>query len=172
MLSFYKTILLVALTFIVSACGFHLRGSLSLPEGVAPVYIGGPYANSPLGIEVRNLLNGNGVDVATTPSDANYSLLLVSQATKRRALTLGTGTTASEYQLSETITIELKDRQGKLIAGPRKLTERQILHNDPNQVLSSADEERLLREEMTRSLAVQVSRQLSRLNNKSTGSPP
>lgn len=159
-----KRLLVFTLALFISACGFHLRGSVSLPAGVEPIFIGGELANSQLGIEIRKLLNGNDIELAASQEMANYRLIITEQDSQIRTLSLGGGTTAAEYQLAETATFVLQNNQGKTVLGPRTITQRSIMRNDPNQVLSSGDEEQLLRREMLTNLASQIARQLGAFN--------
>lgn len=157
-------LLVLTVVLLVSACGFQLRGSVDLPAGVEPIFIGGEHANSQLGIDVRNLLNGNDIKLADTQQAANYRLIISERNSEIRTLSLGGGTTAAEYQLTETATFELYNKQSELVLGPRTITQRSILRNNPNQVLSSGEEEQLLRREMLTNLASQIARQLSAFN--------
>lgn len=154
----------LALALLISACGFHLRGSVNLPAGVEPIFIGGEHANSQLGIEVRNLLNGNDIKLAPTAESANYRLIILEQGRDTRTLSLGGGTTAAEYQLTESAKFELQNAEGETVLGPRELTQRSIMRNDPNRVLSSGEEENILRREMLTNLAAQIARQLGSFN--------
>ena len=165
-------LLVLAVALLISACGFQLRGSVNLPAGVEPIFIGGEHANSQLGIEVRNLLNGNDIELADTQDSANYRLIITERNSQIRTLSLGGGTTAAEYQLTETATFELLNKQAELVLGPRTITQRSILRNDPNQVLSSGQEEQLLRREMLANLASQIARQLGSFSYQQSAASP
>ena len=157
-------LLVITLTLFLSACGFQLRGSVNLPAGVEPLFIGGELANSQLGTEVRNLLNGNDIKLAETQESANYRLIITGRDSQTRTLSLGGGTTAAEYQLTESVTFELQNKQAETVLGPRTIDQRSIMRNDPNQVLSSGEEQQILRREMTTNLAAQIARQLGSFN--------
>ena len=90
--------------------------------------------------------------------------MITNRDSQTRTLSLGGGTTAAEYQLTETATFELHNKQAEIVLGPRTITQRNIMRNDPNQVLSSGEEEQLVRREMLTNLAAQIARQLAAFN--------
>ena len=157
-------LLIITIALFISACGFHLRGNVNLPAGIEPIFIGGEFANSELGNEIRKLLNGNDIEVSTDQALANYRLIITERDSQTRTLSLGGGTTAAEYQLTETATFQLQNQQGEKVLGPQTITQRSIMRNDPNQVLSSGQEQQILRREMLTNLASQIARQLGSFN--------
>ncbi|MFT5691824.1 MAG: LPS-assembly lipoprotein [Oceanicoccus sp.] len=152
------TLLLLSAMAMVSACGFQLRGTASLPEGTEPVYLDG--ASGQLGIELRNLLNASGVKLSDSIKDANSQLLIKKRRSNKRAAALGEGARVIEYQLIESLSFELRSTNGEIIFNPSRLIERKIINNDPNKVASSSAEELLLRREMLQNLAAKITRQL------------
>lgn len=157
----FSIILSLSMAFLLTACGFQLRGKVTLPEGVEPLYIGGLSSNSQLGIELRNLLTASGVALTTESTTANYQLLVLEQDHDRRNASLGEGARAAEYLLIEEVTFALRNQQGERVLGPNKITERKIMPNDPNKVVSTAEEEKLLRREMLQRMAAKIARQLT-----------
>ncbi|MEE8059212.1 MAG: LPS assembly lipoprotein LptE [Pseudomonadales bacterium] len=161
----------LSLALVLSACGFHLRGNVNLPDGVEPIYIGGLSANNQLSIALRNLLTANNVDLSTEADQAKYQLIILDQSTDRRTIGLGESARATEYQLIETVSFELRNKQGIPVIGPVKITERKIMPNDPNQIVSSSAEEKILRREILQSLAAKIARQLQKFDYPSILAP-
>ncbi len=160
------SIFLIALASMLTACGFHLRGSVNLPEGVEPILI--ESSNKTLSINLRNALSTVGIDVTDQQSQANYRLVIVDYQKERRTASLGEGARAAEYQLIEEVVFELQDKSQQRVIGPNKLTERKIMPNDPSRVVSSSEEEKLLRGEMLQNLAAKLARQLQAYNYTNT----
>lgn len=148
------------LSVLVAGCGYHLRGTVDLPAGIAPVYIGGINQDEPLSVALGNLLKASGVAVAADAGEGKYQLIILDQKQSRRTATLGEGARAAEYQLLESVEFELRDTRGQRVFGPNTLTERRVISNDPNQVASSTESENIQRREMLQSLAAKVARQL------------
>ncbi len=147
-------------TLMITACGFQLRGAVDLPEGVEPIYISGLSSSGQLAIEMRNLLNAYGIGLTKNVDEANYQLVILKQDSGRRTAALGEGARVAEYQLIESVSVELRNEKGVVVFGPSNITERKIMPNDPNKVASTSEEERLLRREMLQRLAAKVARQL------------
>ncbi len=150
----------LCLILLLSACGFQLRGTVELPEGVEPIYIGGLSSSGQLSIELRNLLSAYGVELNRDAAQANYQLIILEQTTDKRTASLGAGARVAEYQLIESVSFELRNSQGSTVLGPHELTQRKIMPNDPNKVVSTAEEEKILRREMLQQLAAKIARQL------------
>jgi len=158
----YHLSLLLMCAVFISACGFHLRGSvaISLPPGVEPIYIGGIKAGDQLAVELRNLLGAQNIQLSDNPASANYQLRIVEQNQDRRSAALGDGARTAEYQLTNTVTFEMLDTKGRRVFGPNSITERKNMRNDPNQVISTNQEEKIIRREMLRNLAAKIARQI------------
>ena len=178
-----KILTIVSATFLV-ACGFQLRGDLNLPPEAEPISIltNNPYSS--FSIALRNSLSSRQVKLADiiepsieemadpelaaappkTIATQGFQIKILGQRGERRVLTLGTGATVAEYQLIEEVTFDLRNPQGKVVMGPVTLSERQVLPNDPNKVVSTGQESSLIRQEMHSTLAQKVARQISRFD--------
>ena len=152
--------LLLIITIMTAGCGFQLRGKVNLPEGVEPLFIGGIAASSQLAIELRNSLGTYGVALTETADDAQYKLNILKQKKDKRSASLGQNAKVVEYQLIDELSFELRNTKGERVLGPKTITERKILPNDRNKVVSSKNEEDLLRREMLQNLAAKIARQL------------
>jgi len=157
---------LLALTLMLSACGFHLRGSLALnlPEGIEPIYVSGPVSTTALKNELRRLLKAYDVNLTTNAAEANHQLVIIEHKSDRRTASIGRGARAAEIQLSENVSFRMQNTSGQIILGPNNVVERRILRNDPNQVASTESEESIIRREMLNNLASKVARQVSSAN--------
>ena len=158
-----KLLTTVSVLVLLSACGFHLRGQLAVPEYVQPLYLAGANPNGDLHREVRLALERADVELATAPSEANYQLILLEEERDRRTLTIGSGAESAEYALIETARFEVRNQAGEVVLGPRELSERRVILNDPNNPTGTAQEEAMLFREMVRSLATRIAGQLRAL---------
>lgn len=157
----HKLLLTGLLISLLTGCGFQLRGTIDLPTGIEPFYISSSNVSDPLYLELLNIFNANELRLSTTPAEANYRLVIGKQKSDRRSTSVGNDGRIAEYQLIESVSFLIKDKQGATASGPTELTERRILQNDPNRVISTESEERLIRTEMKKSLARKLTRQLS-----------
>jgi LPS-assembly lipoprotein len=159
-----KLIVSCLLVSLISGCGFHLRGKVDLPLGIEPFYISSKNTNDVIYIELNNIFNANGLTLTEDPTAANYQLVITKQKPDRRSTAVGIDGRTAEYQLLETATYVLKDKKGRVASGPIEITERRTLQNNPNRVISTESEEKLLRTEMKRNLARKLARQISKFD--------
>ena len=73
---------LIALT--LSACGWHVRGSIELPKNLTQLYVTAVDSKGALVTELRQLLKTNRVSVVADSVDANYSLYILDENKDRR----------------------------------------------------------------------------------------
>ena len=153
-----ERLLILALVFTVSACGFQLRGSLEISDDLSPLHL---EKNSvfDLAREIKALLSAN--DIKTVESEAagagaekaNSQLSLLNESKTRRVLSVDGNGQAREYLLSYTVNYSIKIKQSKLL-------DESLKHQD----------------EVTETLGTQVSRavevliqSLDRINNDHNG---
>lgn len=163
--------LTVLLCLLASACGFQLRGHITLPAGVEPIYIDNRDVNADIYIELRNLLRESGIALTSAATDAGVVLTLDDYDTDRRTIAVGTGARVAEYQLFEEVVYSLRNRRGEILIPPSKLIEQAILANNPNAVVSTGSEEGVLRGDMRRRLAEKIAGQLQAFDYQPPAAP-
>ncbi len=152
---------LISITLLlVSACGFHLRNSASLPSALAPIYIGGPAGNSALGRKLRYYLTNSNTEVTPYSAQAAYQVILLSEDQDRRIISLDRRGLAAEYGLTMSVEFELRDKQGRRVLGPQKIDERRTITNNPDNALTTAQDINLVSADMEQVIASQIVRQL------------
>ncbi len=160
LLSAGQQLLVLLALLALSACGFQLRGSVDFSPALDPLYVSGESPNSNLNIDVKNLLDAYGAELSRSSSDAKYQLLISAAASEQRTIAIGDGAKAVGFQLTESASFELRNRQGVIVMGPSIVIERQTINNDPDQVASSSSIAGLTRNEMRKNLAQKIVRQL------------
>ena len=81
--AFAKPSLLLLLAVSISACGFHLRGNIPLPENIQSMYVRAPEGS--FKEELLDRLEAAGAQLATAPAGADV-ILDVTQAVSDRLL--------------------------------------------------------------------------------------
>ena len=80
-------LLAIALSVLLSACGFHLREGINLPPNIEPLYISG--ASDQLGLELRNALTASGIELSEESAAARHILRIGEQHSDKRSSALG-----------------------------------------------------------------------------------
>lgn len=160
-----RAVLALGLTVLLSACGFHLRGSngsFMLP--FATMYIGLP-DTSPLAIDLKRYIRAIGsTEVVNSRDDADAVLDVLGDPERNRTktiLSLNSSGRVSEYQLGYSINFRVLDKAGNQLLAPTTITlVRPITYND-SQVLAKESEEAQLYRDMRNDLVQQIMRRLA-----------
>ena len=160
-----RAVLALGITVLLSACGFHLRGSngsFMLP--FATMYIGLP-ETSPLAIGLKRYIRAIGsTEVVNTKDGADAVLEVLTDPERNRTktiLSLNTSGRVQEYQLGYSINFRVLDKAGNQLLAPTTISlVRPITFND-SQVLAKETEEAALYRDMRNDLVQQIMRRLA-----------
>jgi LPS-assembly lipoprotein len=154
---------LLLLLLMVSACGFHLRGSGPAVQSDITSVLLTESAASAVSNEVRAQLQMAGTAVSTGSTDkAEFSLHLSDQSIQRSILSINPATgKVDEYQLTFTVTMAISDPDQNEVLTNQVIRLVRDFAFDEDAVLGSVSEQRVLEEEMTRQAATQIIRRLN-----------
>ena len=152
----------LAAALLLSACGFHLRGSsgeANLP--FKTIYLGFT-PTSTLGNELRRYIRGNGgTEVVTDAKAAEAVVEVLSETREKVVLSLNTQGRVREFTLLYRFKFRVKDGQDKeLLAQTDIVLKRNISFNE-SQVIAKEQEEVLLYRDMQSDLVQQIMRRLA-----------
>ena len=147
-----RSITVLGLAFLMTACGFHLRGTGTTQMALNELNFTARDALSPLGKMVKESLVNNKVQVS---SSAPFTLYVGPEETTQRTASFTAGTRSAEYTLTTAVSYELRSGKLPTLLQDRIEVQRTYAHNQ-NNVTGSGQEESLLREEMRRDLVMQL----------------
>ena len=147
-----RSIIVLGLAFLMTACGFHLRGTGTTQMALNELNFTARDALSPLGKMVKESLVNNKVQVS---SSAPFTLYVGPEETTQRTASFTAGTRSAEYTLTTAVSYELRSGKLPTLLQDRIEVQRTYAHNQ-NNVTGSGQEEALLREEMRRDLVMQL----------------
>ncbi len=150
------TLLILALA--ITACGWRLRGTLTLPEGLESIQIVDNANSSFLSKQLTQLLEANGV--ALVDANPDMFIVLIEEREDKRIIAVGSNTLASEYELSSEARYFINDAEGKMLTPESTVSVVRSYEFNENDVVSKAEEERIIQQEMRRELAQQIIRRL------------
>jgi LPS-assembly lipoprotein len=145
---------------LLSACGWHLRGTLAMPEGLDSVYLNNQSDAQLLGRMLEQLLVANDVTVATSPAAAQLVISLLNYQEERRVVAIGDNALVTEYELIATADFSVEDSKGETVLAPTDVSVIRAYQFDQNNVLGMAEEQELIQQEMRREIAQQIIRRL------------
>lgn len=147
-----RSITVLGLAFLMTACGFQLRGTGTTQMALNELNFAARDALSPLGKQVKESLLNNQVKVS---SNAPFTLYVGAEEHSQRTASYTAGTRSAEYTLISAANYELRAGNLPTLMQDRVEVQRTYAHNQ-NNVTGSGQEATLLREEMRRDLVMQI----------------
>lgn len=154
-------VILGLLFVVIAGCGFHLRGSASLPDSLKTMYIQGVNLQQGLGLELKRSLVSNDVKIMSDYQSGIAVLTMLDNKFERRVLSVGSDAKVSEYQLYGSLQYKLTDNNGQVIIESESLEAVRDYRFDQNQVLAADQEETQLRQALNEQLVQSLLRRLS-----------
>jgi LPS-assembly lipoprotein len=149
----------LACALCVAACGFQLRGAVSLPYRSFYVDLPG---NSDLGGELRRQIRAHQPQLLTDDKEkADAVFREVSYRTERIIAALNAEGRAREYQLRLSYAFRVEDRNGAPLSPVNEIVLAREVTYDDNQLLAKDQEENFLWQDMNRDLVQQILRRLA-----------
>jgi LPS-assembly lipoprotein len=164
-----RTASLMAITLLLTACGFQLRGAATYPFtsvfvqrptafGVGTVNVTG--AAAPVVPDVISGLTSNGIQIKSKVEDADFAIRFLQVFFDKRVLSLSGGGRAREFELEYRVRYEFIDAKGRDWGEPGEITIRRDFSFAESQALAKEGEERQLVRDMQLDAAAQILRRL------------
>lgn len=164
--------LLVLLVAALGGCGWHLRGQGDAPQYVDSLHIGGRPVDAELMRELRRDLEALGIAVRDNANDAQYSLVVLDQKSRKRTATLSGRARISELELIEEVQFTVLAQDGSEVIPPATVRDDRVFEYNEDDVLAADDEAQLLRREMRANLVRQIISYLQRIGPRPGGDAP
>lgn len=143
----------------LSACGFHLEGSGSLPGTMMRTYVESANQNSPFVDSLRDSLRLRGSELVDSPAQADAVLVVSADDTGQRVLSVSARNIPREYEIYYAVTVSLHSG-GMSLMDPETIVVTRAYTYDETEVLGKSAEESLLRDALAADLARQVVRRI------------
>lgn len=140
------SIFILLIGLLLSACGYHLRGEIDLPESMKAIYIEG--ASDALRDQFKKALMSSKAQVVDTRAAAGAVITISNEDTLKRALSLSSGGRANQYGLDYHLNYEVTDTNNKILVASQPLEIRREYFNNQTLILGKDNEELVIRNEM------------------------
>ena len=170
--TFRRLWLLVLAVGILGGCGWQLRGHGDAPQHIDSLHIGGRLTDRELLRELERDLVTLGIALRDNANQAQYSLVILDQKSKRRTATLSSRARTAELELIEEVEFTLLASDGSKVIPPAKVRDDRIFEYDEDDVLATDDEAQLLRREMRANLVRQIIGYLQRVGPRPPADAP
>ena len=149
----------------LAACGFQLRGALSLP--FERLHLALPPQSELYALIKRQVESGSTTRIVDQAKDADAILQVLGDEHSRDILSLSAAGRVREFQLQRTFRYRLTDTAGRELAPPAQIILKREITFDDSRVLSKENEEALLQRDMQFDLAQQLMRRLAAITRPS-----
>lgn len=154
-------VLVVVSVFLLSACGFHLRGAMELPPILEVTYVNSNQPFQGISQVLRRQLNLAGAKVTENLDEATGVIDILGERSERRILSVGSTGRATEYELLQEVTFGVSDKDGNQILKPQVVSMVRSLTFDENELLGKVTESEKVQRQMRQDLARQI---ITRIN--------
>lgn len=144
---------------LLSACGFQLRGSYSLPFD--SLYISLPETNELRAVLKRNITASTQTRIADDAKSAQAILAITGDRQVKDILSLNSAGRVREFQLVRTVGFRVHDAANRDLVPPGQIVLRRDISFSDTQVLSKEAEEGLLWRDIQEDLVQQLLRRLA-----------
>lgn len=153
-------LLALLLAFILSACGFQLRGSYNLPwETLA---ISGVPENNELYFQIRRGLEASSqTKVVADAKQAGATLVILQNLQHKAILSLSGKGLVREFQLTRTFMYRIQDAQGKELLPASQIVLQRDMTFDDERIFAKEAEEAMIWREMQQDMVQQLLRRLA-----------
>lgn len=161
-----RLIPLILVGFVVTGCGFHLRGlgTYPMPASLSTMRVtvaGSQAANDPLRLAVEDALRVQ-AGVSITQAADVPTLVITGERVDGQVLTVDASGKVAEYQLRYEIGYSLVGPDGETMLPTQSLRLQRGYRFDPLNVLAKEQEEANLKRELQRDALSQIVRRLAR----------
>jgi len=154
-----KFVWVCLITIMLSACGFHLRGSRPIPPALQTLQLESHQPNDAFTKTLKQYLNNVGIQLTDKADHPQLRLISAASASNPGSMTPSSQT--REYRLTFTLQYQLNDAKGTTIQPSRSIMATRTLLLNTNRMLGSTSEEQTLYHEMHVEIARRLVDQLT-----------
>ena len=159
--------LICGVVVLLSGCGFHLRGAVTLPPEINSLAIEDTATGSQIVPEIKLQLRRNGITPLASAENAKLILIIMGESYGQRVLTVSSVGQVQEFELSYDVDYTIQnvaDPSASLLR--QKLTIKRDLRFSVEEVLGKASEETRLKNDMLQDAAQKILRRLPKAVSK------
>ncbi|MGZ8164283.1 MAG: LPS-assembly lipoprotein LptE [Methylobacter sp.] len=141
-----KKSVIFVLAILLSACGYHLRGALVLPEGMKNIYLQG--GSPEFREQFSRALKSSSGNIVNSPEDAGIAINIVGEDMQRRVLSMSSRGRSNEFELYYRLQYEMFKTGNAKALERQPIEVRQQYFNDQQDIMAKDNEEAVIRNEM------------------------
>jgi len=143
--------LLLVIAFLISACGWQLRGNMEM-SNLQNLHVDSYNPHGEFTKQLDKTLRKRGVNLEKNSTDAQTNLIILDQNSERRIATVDVSVRVAQYLLIESVTFTALDKNGNELIASTTLSTERLINFDEDQVISMQSEEDTIRTELRQDL--------------------
>lgn len=148
------SILLLITISVIAGCGFHLRGAISIPEGLEPVFI---QSGGPVGQAIDQRLQDSGVAVTSVAREAGLILRILGESRSSRVVAVDRSGKGLAYALELRVRFDAVDATAAQLIAPQDISLERTFDDNPDvAVLGKQLESEIIYQDLIGNVADQV----------------
>jgi LPS-assembly lipoprotein len=151
-----RNLLVLGLATLLSACGFHLRGTGESHFALKELDVSARNAYGDTVKQVRQVLENNNVKVS---SSAPFHLVIAREDSQQRTVSYARNSGSAQVELSNTLDYEIRGANNVLLL-QNQLEVQNVYNQDQNNITGSGQEAAQLSQEMRRRLVLNLAQNL------------
>ena len=155
-----RTLFAALLTLALSACGFHFRNAVSLPQGLGPLRVVTTDPYSPLGDSLAQALERAGATPAGAGTDKVASLNIVSERWGDTPLSVDASGRSQEYTLRHAVIFEMRAADDTILIPQQAIELTRDYISSPTRSLGTGGEREILAAELQREMVAAILRRI------------
>lgn len=152
---------IVSLAITMSACGWHLRGSLMPELAIESIFISSSDEYAELPTLLTRQLTTQNISMAKQVNSAQYQLTLNKEVTTRRVVGVGGDALANAYELTLAVSYQIQNANAEQLGSMNTAQATRSYNYNASNPSSAQQEEGILKTEMRRDLTQQILRRMS-----------
>ena len=148
------------LALALSACGFHFRNAVSLPQGIGPLRVVSKDRYSPLGDSLAAALERAGAVPAGGTTDKVATLLIISERWGNTPLSVDAFGRSQEYTLRHAVIFEMRAADGTILVPQQAIELTRDYISAPTRSIGTDGEREILAAELQREMVSAILRRI------------
>ena len=135
-------IVLISILLGLGACGYHLRGSVDMPESLKAIYISG--ASTPFQNELTAVMRAANGKLVAKYDEAGIVIKILREELRTRVVSIGTTGKSTESELNYYLRFQFYDKQDNPLKEVQTIELAREYFNDQTAVLAKSSEAQLI----------------------------
>ncbi len=148
------------LALALSACGFHFRNAVSLPQGIGPLRVVSKDRYSPLADSLAGALERAGAVPADGTTDKVATLLIISERWGNTPLSVDAFGRSQEYTLRHAVIFEMRAADGTILVPQQAIELTRDYISAPTRSIGTDGEREILGAELQREMVSAILRRI------------